>query len=62
MTSEERLRILGPATVAEIHARVSLAPPAPPETIEAIRSVLAPAMQRVLSRRATECAPQPLAA
>lgn len=40
MTREERRRLLGDTTVAEIHARVSEAPPAPPELIDALRRIL----------------------
>ncbi|MET7436598.1 hypothetical protein ACFYQQ_00920 [Streptomyces sp. NPDC005496] len=40
MTREERLAILGPATVAAIHARVALAPPPTPELVEHLRRIM----------------------
>jgi hypothetical protein len=60
MTPEEHLRILGADVVAEIHRIVDQAPPAPPETIDALRPVLAPAMERYRARRAAEHRPQAL--
>ncbi|GAA0704472.1 hypothetical protein GCM10010193_69320 [Kitasatospora atroaurantiaca] len=58
MTREERLRILGAATVAEIHRQVAAVPPPPPELIDVLRPVLAPAMERAMatSREATPLA------
>jgi len=47
MTPEERLRILGPETLAEIDRRVAAAPPPPPELIEELRLLLAPALARL---------------
>lgn len=61
MTSEEHERILGADVVAGIRRRARQAPPPPAETIEAIRPVLAPAMQRVIARR-TEHTAGPIAA
>lgn len=43
MTREERLRILGPATVAEIHRRIEAVPPPAPEHIELLRAMRAAA-------------------
>jgi hypothetical protein len=43
MTREERLRILGPKTVAEIHRRVEAVPPPAPEHIELLRQMHAAA-------------------
>jgi hypothetical protein len=64
VTSEEHLRLLGPDVVAEIHRTVDQAPPLPPETIETLRAVFAPAMERSRARRAAEqyTADQPAAA
>lgn len=41
MTREERLRILGPKTVAEIHRRVAAVPPPTAEHIELLRQLRA---------------------
>jgi hypothetical protein len=41
MTREERHRILGPQTVAEIHQLVEAAPPATPQQIEFLRRIFA---------------------
>ncbi|MFC8447565.1 hypothetical protein [Kitasatospora sp. NPDC057223] len=54
MTSEEHLRILGPAFLAEIRQRASLAPPPPPELVDELRSILAPAMNRLRTRDAAQ--------
>lgn len=54
----ERLANLGAATVAELHRRVDAAPAPPPEVIEELRRVLAPALQRTRARRARELAQQ----
>jgi hypothetical protein len=40
MTREERLAILGPATVAAIRARVALAPEPTDELVEALRRIM----------------------
>lgn len=39
MTREERLAILGPRTVAEIHRRIEAVPPPAPEHIELLRQM-----------------------
>lgn len=41
MTREERHRILGAATVAEIHRRIEAVPPPAPEHIELLREMRA---------------------
>lgn len=43
MTREERLKILGPATVAEIHRRIEAVPPPTAEHIELLREMRAAA-------------------
>lgn len=43
MTREERHRILGPKTVAEIHRRIEAIPPPAPEHIELLRQMRAAA-------------------
>lgn len=43
MTREERHRILGPKTVAEIHQLVATVPPPRPEHIEVLRQLHAAA-------------------
>ena len=63
MTSEERLRILGPAVVAQIHRRVALAPPPPPDFVEWLRRFSAPVVAKVIAdeqqrTRSAEAAPQ----
>ena len=40
MTREERLAILGPDTVAAIHARVALAPEPTDELVEELRRIM----------------------
>lgn len=40
MTREERLAILGPETVAAIHARVQLAPEPTDELVEELRRIM----------------------
>ncbi|MEU9264564.1 hypothetical protein AB0E04_03795 [Streptomyces sp. NPDC048251] len=40
MTREERLAILGPATVAQIHARVKEAPEPSDELVEELRRIM----------------------
>ncbi|MEW1638593.1 hypothetical protein AB0469_31615 [Streptomyces sp. NPDC093801] len=40
MTRAERLAILGPATIAEIHERVAAAPPPSDALIESLRPIL----------------------
>jgi len=40
MTREERLAILGPATVAQIHARVKEAPEPTDELVEELRRIM----------------------
>ncbi|MEU1448722.1 hypothetical protein [Streptomyces mirabilis] len=40
MTREERLAILGPETVAKIHARVALAPEPTDELVEELRRIM----------------------
>lgn len=40
MTSEERLAILGPETVAKIRARVALAPEPSDELVERLRRIM----------------------
>jgi len=40
MTREERLAILGPATVAAIRARVALAPEPTDEVVEKLRRIM----------------------
>lgn len=50
MTREERLKILGPDTVAEIHRLVEAAPPPTPEGIEELRRILAPIAARRAAR------------
>ncbi|MFF7142338.1 hypothetical protein ACFZB5_13955 [Streptomyces nodosus] len=40
MTSEERLAILGPATIAQIRARVEEAPEPTDEVVERLRRIL----------------------
>lgn len=40
MTREERLAILGPDTVARIHARVALAPEPSDELVEELRRIM----------------------
>lgn len=40
MTREERLAILGPATVARIHARVKEAPEPSDELVEKLRRIM----------------------
>ncbi|WP_069769727.1 hypothetical protein [Streptomyces sp. LUP30] len=40
MTREERLAILGPATVAKIHARVKEAPEPSDELVEKLRRIM----------------------
>lgn len=54
MSPEERLRILGPTVVAEIHHRVAQAPPPPPDLVEELRRMFAPAVQQVLAARKAE--------
>ena len=61
MTREERLAILGSATVAKIHRIVASAPPPPPELVEELRHILAPAMQQA-QMEATVSQPLPHAA
>lgn len=39
MTRAERLRVLGPKTVAEIHRRIGAVPPPAPEHIELLRAL-----------------------
>lgn len=58
MRAEERLRILGAATVAGIQRRVDAAPIPPDDALEELRSILAPALQRVRERRALANAPR----
>lgn len=41
MTRDERLRILGPKTLAEIHRRIGAVPPPAPEHIELLRQMRA---------------------
>jgi hypothetical protein len=50
MSPEERRRILGDDVIAHIHARVAQAPPPPPEVIDRLRRILAPAALRVRKR------------
>jgi hypothetical protein len=57
MTPADHLRLLGPEVLAEISRRVAVAPPPSPELINELRPILAPAMQRVMARRATSEAP-----
>ncbi|GGV45535.1 hypothetical protein [Streptomyces spectabilis] len=54
MTPEERRRILGDDCIAHIHARVAQAPEPSPELIDWLRRILAPAVDRVLARKARE--------
>lgn len=62
MTSEERLRILGPQVVAQIHRRVAQAPPPSVEFVEWLRRFSAPAVANVIAEerqaRETQAAPQ----
>ena len=51
MRQEERLAILGAATVAEIQRRVDAAPIPPPDSLEKLRHILAPALERVRAQR-----------
>lgn len=51
MTREERLRILGADTVAEIHQMAAALPPPPPEVLEELRDLFAPALQRSRQRQ-----------
>lgn len=60
MTRAERLAILGPTAVAEIHRLVDAAPPPSPELLAELHPVLAPALARIRAARAEE--QQPLAA
>lgn len=52
MTRDERLRILGAETVAEIHRLVDAAPPPTPEAIEDLRRIFAPIVARRHAREA----------
>ncbi|MFL1903145.1 hypothetical protein ACJWDR_29175 [Streptomyces tauricus] len=53
MTGAERRALLGDAVVADIHARVAQSTgPVPEEVIDTLRRILAPAMARVLARKA----------
>jgi len=61
MRAEERLAILGAATVSEIQRRVDAAPIPPPDAVEELRHILAPALQRVRQRRAQTIARRPAA-
>ncbi|MER5467201.1 hypothetical protein [Streptomyces sp. NPDC002685] len=55
MTREERLAILGPATVAAIKARVALAPEPPDEVVEHLRRIMTrPAGEIPASRPAVD--------
>ncbi len=53
MNREERFRILGAETIAEIHRLVAAAPPPSPELLAELRPILAPALARVRVERAT---------
>lgn len=52
VSPEARLRILGPEAVAEIHRYVATVPPPDAETVEEIRQIFAPAVQRLALKRA----------
>lgn len=59
MSPAERLRLLGPKVVAEIHHRVAQAPPPPPEIVEELRRMFAPQVAQLLTQRAAEAQDQP---
>ena len=59
MTRAERLAILGEEEVARIHQRVALAPPGPPELIDDLRLIFAPALRELRQERAAKAAQQP---
>ncbi len=52
MTRDERLRILGPAMVAEIHRHVAELPPPPAELVAELRRIFAPAVADFYAERA----------
>jgi hypothetical protein len=62
VSPEERLRILGPRTVAEIRRFVAAASPPPPELVEEMRRIFAPHVQRIARERAAAAAKQNRAA
>jgi hypothetical protein len=53
MTREQRRALLGDTVIAQIHERVAQAPPPPPEVIDRLRRILAPAAARVASQKAS---------
>lgn len=52
MTREQRLAILGEATVAEIRQRVAQAPPPPEHVLEELRPIFAPGLEQLRQERA----------
>lgn len=58
MTRAERLALLGPAVIAQIHERVAAAPPPDAELIAALRPILT----NPAKRRTPTSEPAPLAA
>ena len=54
MRAEERRRILGDDVIAHIHALVAEAPEPSPELIAELRTILAPAAQRLRERKERE--------
>ncbi len=57
MTREERLRLLGPECVAEIHHMVAEVPPPTPQIVELIRQIFAPAVKQIADEKAAATAP-----
>lgn len=53
MSPAERLRILGAETVTEIRRMVAALPPPPPEVLDELRDLFAPAHSRAQERART---------
>lgn len=54
MTREERLAILGADAIAQIHARVALAPPPSPELVEELRRIMTNPAGEIPAARPTD--------
>lgn len=59
MTRAERLAILGPETVAAIHARVALAPEPPEELVEELRRIIFNPARELPAPRPAVGSPEP---